>query len=59
MKLWVDDIRTPPSVEWIWVKSVNDAITEIISNESNIEHESEICLISLDHDAGEFGLPII
>lgn len=54
IKIWVDDIRTPPSEEWIWVKSVNDAITEIIYDELHVEDEGEIYLISLDHDAGEF-----
>lgn len=54
IKLWIDDIRTPPSEEWTWVKSVNDAITEIIYDELNIEYEGEIYLISLDHDAGDF-----
>lgn len=54
MKLWVDDIRTPPSEEWTWVKSVNDAITEIIYDELNVEYEGEIYLISLDHDAGDY-----
>lgn len=54
IKIWVDDIRTPPSTEWIWIKSVNDAINEIIYDELNVEHEGEICLISLDHDAGDY-----
>ena len=54
IKIWVDDIRTPPSKEWTWVKSVNDAIAEIIYDELNVEYEGEICLISLDHDAGDF-----
>jgi hypothetical protein len=54
IKIWIDDIRTPPSAEWVWVKSVNDAITEIIYDELNVEYEGEICLISLDHDAGDY-----
>ena len=54
IKIWVDDIRTPPSEEWTWIKSVNDAITEIIYDELNVEYEGEIYLISLDHDAGEY-----
>ena len=54
IKIWVDDIRTPPSEEWTWVKSVNDAITEIIYNELNVEYEGEIYIISLDHDAGDY-----
>ena len=51
IKIWVDNIRIPPSAEWTWVKSVNDAITEIIYDELNVEYEGEIYLISLDHDA--------
>ena len=54
IKIWVDDIRIPPSDEWNWVKSVNDAITEIIYDELNVEYEGEIYLISLDHDAGDY-----
>lgn len=54
IKIWVDDIRTPPSKKWTWVKSVNDAITEIIYDELNAEYEGEIYLISLDHDAGDY-----
>lgn len=54
IKIWVDDIRTPPPDEWTWVKSVNDAITEIIYDELNVEYEGEIYLISLDHDAGDY-----
>lgn len=54
LKIWIDDIRTPPSAEWVWIKSVNDAITEIIYDELNAEDKGEISLISLDHDAGAF-----
>ena len=54
IRIWIDDIRTPPSEDWIWIKSVNDAITEIIYDELNAEYEGEICLISLDHDAGDY-----
>ena len=25
IKIWIDDIRTPPSEDWIWIKSVNEA----------------------------------
>lgn len=48
MNLWIDDVRKPPSDNWVWLKSV-DAVKEfILGNFSNIE------LISLDHDAGDF-----
>ncbi len=54
IKIWIDDIRTPPSEDWVWIKSVNDAIAEIIYDELNAEYEGEIHLISLDHDAGDY-----
>ena len=54
IKIWIDDIRTPPSDEWVWIKSVDDAITEIIYDELNVEYVGEIYLISLDHDAGDY-----
>ena len=52
-KIWVDDIRYPPNTDWIWVKSVNQAkiLIEILENT-----DSEM-LISLDHDAGDYGPP--
>ena len=25
IKIWIDDIRTPPSEDWAWIKSVNAA----------------------------------
>ena len=25
IKIWLDDVRTPPSDDWIWIKSVNAA----------------------------------
>ena len=52
-KIWVDDIRYPPNTDWIWVKSANQAKTliEILENT-----DSEM-LISLNHDAGDYGPP--
>lgn len=52
-KIWVDDIRYPPNTDWIWVKSVNQAkiLIEILENT-----DSKM-LISLDHDAGDYGPP--
>ena len=35
IKIWVDDIRTPPSAEWVWIKSVNYAIQYITYIEGN------------------------
>ena len=52
MKLWVDDVRQPPSNDWIWVQSVVQAIPTICMYERNM-HDDTI-IIDLDHDAGEF-----
>ena len=52
MKLWVDDIRTPPSDEWLWARSVNQAITAIKCYERSFT--SDTIYINLDHDAGDF-----
>lgn len=55
MKLWIDDVRPAPD-GYIWVKSVNEAKSEIIgvdiSNFNNITNYIE--LIDIDHDAGDY-----
>lgn len=51
IKIWVDDIRTPPSAEWTWIKSVNDA-KKYISMVSSYGI-AEI-MLSVDHDAGDY-----
>ena len=53
MKIWVDDIRTPPSDDWLWARSVKEAITAIKSYERSFA--TDAIYISLDHDAGDFG----
>lgn len=60
MKIWVDDIRPVPNgAEWIWCKSVNEAISEIKEAEY-MYHASRqkvfwvIELIDIDHDAGDY-----
>ena len=52
IKLWIDDIRTPPSNEWVWAKTVNEARAAIRFYEHNIN--ADIIIISLDHDAGAY-----
>lgn len=52
MKLWVDDVRQPPSNEWIWVQSVAQAIPTIYMYERNMRDDT--IMIDLDHDAGDF-----
>ena len=52
MKLWVDDVRRPPSDEWIWVQTTSQAITAIHMYERNMSDDT--ITIDLDHDAGDF-----
>lgn len=54
MFLWIDDIRTPPCDDWLWARSVNEAITAIKSYERSFS--TDTIYISLDHDAGDFGV---
>lgn len=44
MKLWLDDIRYPPS-DWVWVKTVDQAISFL---DAGLVDE-----VSLDNDLGE------
>ena len=53
MNLWVDDVRPAP-YGYVWVKTVNDAILQIEMHEQN---NIPFLLISLDHDAGDYGPP--
>lgn len=59
MKLWIDDVRPAPE-GWFWVKTVNEAQAAIITcellNSTNVFID-EVELISLDHDAGDYGPP--
>lgn len=43
--LWLDDERTPPTPEWIWVKTAPDAIKAL--------QTSYFRVVSLDHDLGD------
>ena len=52
MKLWVDDLRQPPSDEWLWAVSVDQSKLAIKVYEKNM-HDDTI-LIDLDHDAGDY-----
>lgn len=44
MKLWIDDIRTPPRKGWVWAKTSARAIAILEKNSKNIEY------VSFDHD---------
>ena len=50
MKLWVDDIRCPPSDEWLHAVSVDQAKLAI---QIYLENEDGDLLIDMDHDAGQ------
>lgn len=52
MKLWIDDMREPPSGEWIVVRSVNQAKTAIRFYEHQCSDDT--ILIDIDHDAGDY-----
>jgi hypothetical protein len=45
VKLWLDDLRPPPDEDWVWVKSVDDAISWMLTK--TVTHAS------LDNDLGE------
>ena len=50
MRLFVDDVRPAPA-GWEHIHSVNEAVGAIILEYDKIE------VISLDHDAGDYGPP--
>ena len=59
MKIWVDDIRTPPDDTWYWTKTSEDAIQELVVSKMMFNGElGGICSygliteMSLDHDLG-------
>lgn len=52
MKLWVDDVRRPPSDNWIWIKTVKMAKSIIHHYEH--QYQDDTITIDLDHDAGDF-----
>ena len=54
IKIWIDDIRTPPSEDWIWIKSVNAAKRYIFMTSS---YGVTDIMLSVDHDAGDYGPP--
>ncbi len=51
MKLWLDDVRTPPE-GWVWAKSYDEAV-EILSN-----LDDEFTDASLDHDLAFQGMTL-
>ena len=64
MKIWLDDIRPAPD-GYVWCKSVNEAKEiigvrnlmgdELIKILTNVyEHDADIEVIDIDHDAGDY-----
>lgn len=57
MKLWIDDVRTPPP-GYIWIRSVDEAKRYINTYSSSVDFDNivvdEIELIDIDHDAGVY-----
>ena len=51
IKIWIDDIRTPPSDDWVWIKSVNAAKRYIFNTSS---YGVAKIMLSVDHDAGDY-----
>jgi len=50
MKLWIDDLRSPPDNGWFWTKNSSDALVVI----RLAAHQGGVILneISFDHDLG-------
>lgn len=46
MKIWLDDVRTPPDDTWEWCKNHVDFMAAI-------QYPPEIEFISFDHDLGD------
>lgn len=57
MKLWIDDVRTPPP-GYVWIKTVDEAKRYIQTYSSRVDFDNniidEIELIDIDHDAGNY-----
>lgn len=45
MKLWLDDLRPPPDEGWVWVETVDDAISWLMTD--------TVVDASLDNDLGD------
>jgi hypothetical protein len=52
MKIWVDDIRTPPDDTWEWYKTSSEVITSFVNWQNNWYTGDIVDVISLDHDLG-------
>ena len=57
MKIWVDDIRTPPDDTWWWCKSSQETIrtltnAKIAVAKGWVGKDEAVTIMSLDHDLG-------
>lgn len=51
VRVWADDLRTPPDESWVWFKTSSDAIEWM---EKRFAEGNDIGqVMSLDHDLGE------
>jgi len=57
MKLWLDDVRVAPC-GWRWIKTVDEA-KKVCTQYITPRKELKIEMISLDHDAGDYGVDYI
>jgi hypothetical protein len=51
-RIWLDDVRRPPSEEWTWVKSVDEAI-EVLESGTVVEASLDNDLHPFEHDGLE------
>jgi hypothetical protein len=49
VKLWVDDLREPPDLDWFWALDSHLALVHIVMMD---QFNYEIPVMSLDHDLG-------
>jgi hypothetical protein len=54
MKIWIDDIRTPPDKSWLWFKTSKEALS-LLDSLYNSPYRELIPFgtWSLDHDLGD------
>lgn len=56
MKLWIDDLRTPPDDTWLWAKTSSEALTILRSAYLSLVGlapvQEDITAVSFDHDLG-------
>lgn len=44
VRLWIDDLRDPPSADWLWVKTSREAMKALV--------DANVVEVSFDHDLG-------